>query len=96
MRQPIAAGIHAIVDVVGVLPDDAKTGTPDDRYPYQLSSLKSKTVTLFYKVGLYFFKCILFFQIFYNFFCYFFSVAKKHNGVGRVKQWIVYAGIARS
>ena len=34
MRQPIAAGIHAIVDVVGVLPDDAKTGTPDDRYPY--------------------------------------------------------------
>lgn len=55
MRQPIAAGIHAIVDVVGVLPDDAKTGTPDDRYPYQLSSLKSKTVTLFYKVGLYFF-----------------------------------------
>lgn len=34
MRQPIAAGIHAIVDVVEVLPDDAKTGTPDDHYPY--------------------------------------------------------------
>ena len=34
VRQPIAAGIHAIVDVVGILPDDAKTGTPDDHYPY--------------------------------------------------------------
>ena len=34
MRQPIAAGIHAIIDVAGVLSDDTKTGTPDDRYPY--------------------------------------------------------------
>lgn len=34
MQQPIAAGIHAIIDVVGILPDDAKTGTPDNHYPY--------------------------------------------------------------
>ena len=34
VRQPIAAKIHAIVDVVGILQKDTKTGTPDDRYPY--------------------------------------------------------------
>ena len=34
VRQPIAAGIHAIIDVAGVLSDDTKTGTPDDRYPF--------------------------------------------------------------
>lgn len=34
MRQPIAAGIHAIVDAAGILPDDKKTGTPEDHYPF--------------------------------------------------------------
>ena len=34
MRQPIAAGIHAIVDAAEILPDNQKTGTPEDHYPF--------------------------------------------------------------